>query len=158
MTDGGFDLYRDGSVAIGTDLARFGARQFLTTDISDVRCEREIETPHRFGNIVAATLFLVVMLGFLFPIQADLIGYKFYMGVGLFLLLALAAGDDILRSTPIVSHKLYLRTASGEVLAFVANEEGRVRRIEQAVRAALELAGHRNRSAAARLPTMANTH
>lgn len=158
MVSGAIDLYRDRAVVIGTDIARFGSRQILISQIASAHFVREVEEPHRLGNIVAMTLCLIVMLGFLLPIQADLLGYKFYMGVGLFLLLAIASGDDIVRSNAIVSYKVHLRLLAGDEIVHAAADNGQARRIVAAITAAKELAREPATMPTAALPSAALSH
>ena len=88
-------------------------------DVTGYRIEDRTEEGPRLGNLIMLNLFVGASLAVFAGIISDYLGARFYLALTLFVLLAVAALDDLVRSRGIARQRLFLTTARGETLAFV---------------------------------------
>ena len=98
---------------------RVGAVVIDLANARAYRADEGREEGPRLGNIIMLNLCGGVALLFLLGILSEQLSTKFYLAVALFVFLALAALDDVLRSRGLRLFRLYIVRDSGEKLALV---------------------------------------
>jgi hypothetical protein len=132
-------LMHEGAVLVTPELAILGNRRIDPGAIDACFVAAHAEHAQRLGNILFVNLAVAAALYFFVPIQIGLWEPKFYLGVGLFGLLAAVVLDDVRRSNALTAHRLMVITGDQVDVAFVTADPLFAKRVETAMRKAMAL-------------------